>query len=382
MTRRGWFVLCVAAIVVAGGGLALRHQWTPAGASGQSPSRTTAERVVPVQVATAVKKPVPLRIEALGSVAPMASVAIKARLETEIVGVHFEDGAEVKAGDRLFALDSRALQAQILQAEGALARDKAQLEGAERDVKRFTELLTRNAGTAVNVDNAKTQTDMLRGTVRATESALQNLRVQLSYTDIRASISGRISAANVKAGNFVRPSDTGPLATINQVKPIYVVFAVPQRVLPEVREAMLSGRGKAEAMVPGQVEPSVGQLSMMDNSVDATTGMVSVRAVMENADEALWPGTLVNVTLILKVEDAVTVPAVAVQTGQSGTYVFVVTNSAAEVRPVKVSRSIDGHSVISEGLSGGETVVVDGQLLLANGIKVAPRQTQPKRASS
>lgn len=382
MTRRGWFILCVAAIVVAGGGLALRNQWTPNGASAQAPPRTPAERVVPVQVAMAVKKPVPLRIEALGSVAPMASVAIKARLETEIVGVHFQDGAEVKAGDPLFTLDSRALQAQILQAQGSLERDKAQLEGAERDVKRFTELLTRNAGTVVNVDNAKTQSDMLRGTVRATESALQNLRVQLSYTNITASISGRISAANVKSGNFVRPSDTAPLATINQVKPIYVVFAVPQRVLPEVREAMLSGRGKAEAMVQGQAEPSVGQLSMLDNSVDPTTGMVSVRAVMENADEALWPGTLVNVTLITKVEDAVTVPAVAVQTGQSGTYVFVVNNGAAEVRAVTVSRSIDGQAVISDGLSGGETVVVDGQLLLANGIKVAPRPAQPKRAGS
>ena len=382
MTRRGWSFLLVAAIALAGGGLALRNYWTPSGAAAQSPARTPAERVVPVLVAMATKKPVPIRVEALGSVTPMASVAIKARLETEIVGVHFQDGAEVKAGDRLFTLDARALHAQILQAEGALARDKAQLEGAERDVKRFTELLARNAGTPVNVDNAKTQSDMLRGTVRATESALQNLRVQLSYTNITASIPGRISAANVKVGNFVRPSDTAPLATINQVKPIYVVFAVPQRILPEVREAMLAGRGKAEAMVPGQAEPSVGQLSMLDNSVDATTGMVSVRATMENADEALWPGTLVNVALILKVEEAVTIPAVAVQTGQSGTYVFTVSNGAAEVRPVTVARTLDGEAVISQGLTGSETVVVDGQLLLANGVKVAPRQTQPKPASS
>jgi RND family efflux transporter MFP subunit len=382
MTRRGWSFLLVAAIALAGGGLALRNYWTPSGAAAQSPSRTAVERVVPVRVATAVKKPVPVRIEALGAVAPMASVAIKARLETEIVGVHFQDGAEVKAGDQLFTLDARALQAQILQAEGALARDKAQLEGAERDVKRFADLLTRNAGTVVSVDNAKTQADMLRGTVRATEAALQNLRVQLSYTTITAPIPGRISAANVKVGNFVRPSDTTPLATINQVKPIYVVVGVPQRVLPEVREAMLAGRGKVEAMAPGQTEPSLGQLSMLDNSVDATTGMVSVRAVVDNADEALWPGTLVNVALILKVEDAVTIPAVAVQTGQSGTYVFMVSNGAAEVRQVTVARTVDGEAVISQGLTGSETVVIDGQLLLANGVKVAPRQAQQKAAGS
>jgi RND family efflux transporter MFP subunit len=381
MSRRGWFILFVAVLAAAAGGLALRNDWTPNGAAAQAPARPPPERVVPVDIAPVVRKQVPLRIDALGSVTPIASVALKSRLETQIVGVHFEDGAEVKAGDRLFTLDGRSLEAQILQAEGALARDKAQLEGAERDVRRFTELLARNAGTAVNVDNSKTQADMLRGTVRAAESALQNLRVQLSYTTISAPISGRMSAAHVSVGNFVRPSDTSPLATINQIKPVYVVFAVPQRMLPEVRESMQTGRGRAEALVPGQGEPSVGRLSMIDNSVEAATGMVSVRATMENADEGLWPGTLVNVSLVLKTEDAVTVPAVAVQTGQSGTYVFVVNKGAAEVRPVRVARTAEGVAVISDGLAAGETVVVDGQLLLANGVKVAPRASSAKASS-
>jgi RND family efflux transporter MFP subunit len=381
MGRRAWSLIVIAAILAAGGALVFRSQWQPGGAAAQAP-RPPAERIVPVQVANAVRQAVPNRLEALGTVMPMATVAIKARLETEIVAVHFQDGAEVKAGQPLFSLDARALQAQIQQAEGAVTRDRAQLEGAERDVKRFTELVARNAGTTVSLDNARTQADMLRGTVKAVESALQNLRVQLSYTEITAPISGRISAAHVKVGNFVRPSDTTPLATINQIKPVYVAFAVPQRSLSDVREAMQARRGKVEAFVPGHVEPSVGQLSMIDNSVDAGTGMVLVRATMENADEALWPGTLVNVSLVLKVEDAVTVPAVAVQSGQTGTYLYVINNNIAEVRQVRVARTADGVAVISEGLNGSEKVVVDGQLLLANGVKVAPREAQPRRASS
>ena len=318
--------------------------------------------------------PVPVTLEALGTVTPIASVAIKSRLETEIVGVHFEDGAAVKKGDLLFTLDSRALEAQIRQAEGILARDKAQLEGAQRDLRRYTELLAKNAGTAVNVENAKTQVDMLTGTVKADESALQNLRVQLSYTKIYAPISGRISAAAVRVGNFVRPADPAPLATVNQTKPVYVTFGVPQRALAEIREAMAAGTARVEATMPGAGKTSVGKLAMIENTVDAASGMITVRAIMDNEDEALWPGTLVNVVLTLRAEEAVTVPSVAVQTGQRGNYVFVVDNGVAEVRPVKMARTAGGDAVIGEGLRGGETVVVDGQLLLTNGTKVAPRQ--------
>ena len=372
MSKRGWVIIGLVAIVAAGGAAATRDQWWPERASAQTPRQPQA-RSVPVDVAAAVKKPVPVRLEALGTVQPMASVAIKSRLETEIVEVHFADGAAVKAGDLLFTLDGRSIEAQIKQAEGVLVRDRAQLEGAERDVRRFSELLARNAGTRVSVENAQTQADMLRGTIKANESALQQLRVQLSYTKIYAPIAGRIGAASVKAGNFVRPADATPLATIVQTKPVYVTFGLPQRSLGEVRRALQGEAGQVEALAPGEAEPSVGKLAMIDNTVDATTGMITVRAVMDNEGEFLWPGTLVNVVLTLRVEEAVTVPSVAVQTGQSGTYVFVVDHGAARVRPVKVARTSDGESVISEGLEGGETVVTDGQLLLAEGTPVTPR---------
>jgi RND family efflux transporter MFP subunit len=213
---------------------------------------------------------------------------------------------------------------------------------------------------------------MLSGTVKANESALQNLRVQLSYTKIYAPISGRISAAAVKVGNFVRPADVAPLASVNQTKPVYVTFGLPQRTLAQVRRAMDAGAARIEASHSGE-GVSVGKLAMIDNAVDVTTGMITVRALMENEDEALWPGTLVNIVLTLRVEDAVVIPSVAVQTGQTGTYVFVVKNGAAEVRPITVARTDRGDTVVSTGLTGGETLVVDGQLLLVNGTKVAPR---------
>ena len=372
MAKRGLVIAGVALIALGAAGYATRSMWSPDGAVAQAPRQGQA-RVVPVDVTTAVKKPMPVNLDALGTVMPIASVAIKARLETEIVGVHFVDGQEVKEGDLLFTLDGRALEAQVAQAEGMFAREQATLEGAERDLKRYTELIAKGATTQVNLDNARTQVNVSRAAMKATAGTLENLKVQLSYTRIRATIPGRISAANVKVGNFVRPADTAPLATINQIKPVYVTVAVPQKALPELKQAMTADSARVEAAVPGEPEPSIGKLAMVDNTVDPTTGMVMVRAIMQNRDQALWPGTLVNTTLTLRTEEAVAIPAVAVQTGQNGTYVFVVKDGAAKAQPVTVARSLGAEVVISQGLSGGETVVVDGQMLLADGTKVAPR---------
>jgi RND family efflux transporter MFP subunit len=375
MKKRTWIIgalILVALVIVA---TATRNLWSPEGAVAQGPRGAPGgSRPIPVDVGTAVQKPVPLRIDALGIVTPIASVAIKSRLETAIVGVHFEDGAYVKEGDLLFTLDGRALEAQIRQAEGIVARDRAQLEGAERDVRRYTELVAKNASPVTNLDTARTQAQTFAANLKADEAALDNLKVQLSYCTIRAPINGRISAAAVKIGNFVRPSDTSPIATINQIAPIYVTFAVPQRSLPEVRDSAAEGGGTVEAFVPGESKHAAGRVTMIDNTVDTATGMVAIRATMGNKDEVLWPGTLVNTQLTLRVEEAVTVPAAAVQVGQAGNYVFVVKDQVASVRPVTVARTVDNEAVIAKGLANGETIVVDGQLLLSNGSRVAPRE--------
>jgi len=340
------------------------------GASAQGPQRA---RVVSVDLAKAERKSVPVDVDAIGMVTPISSVALKSRVETTILSVHFEDGAKVSEGDLLFTLDSRQVDAQIEQAEGVLIRDQAQLEGAQRDFRRYGELIGKGATTQVNLDNAKTAADILTGTIKADQSALDNLKVQKSYTLIRAPFSGRISAANVKVGNFVRPADTAPLAVINQMAPVYVAFAIPQRVLVELREAMGKGGSGVTATIPGHSRSETGKVAMVDNTVDATTGMVTVRGIMNNENETLWPGTLVATKLIIRAEDSIVVPTVAVQRSQSGNFVFVVKDGAAKVQPVKVDRTAQGMSVISEGLAGDESVVVDGQLLLSDGSRVEAR---------
>jgi multidrug efflux system membrane fusion protein len=372
MKRRTLVFAGAAAVALLAGFVLTRSYWASNNAVAQA--ARPAQRAVPVEVTTAEKRDVPVRLQALGNVTPMASVAIKARLETAIVGVHFQDGARVKEGDLLFTLDSRQLEAQIQQAEGNLARDQAQLEGAERDLRRYTELVAKGATPQTNLDNAKTQVDAYRAAIKAGEAALQNLKVQLSWCRITAPISGRVSAANVKVGNFVRPADTSPLVTINQMSPVYVSFTVPQRFLPDIRKAIAAETATIEAVVPGDPRRASGAVTMIENAVDATTGMVTIRATMPNTDEILWPGSLVTTDITLRVERAVTVPSTAVQVSQRGNFVFVVRDGVAKVQPVTVERTVDDKSVITSGLDGGETVVTDGQLLLSNGTKVAPRE--------
>jgi RND family efflux transporter MFP subunit len=370
MKKRTLILVAGAVGIAVVAGFVTRSSWMGGTSSAQGPQRP---RMVSVDLAKAERKSVPVDVDAIGMVTPISSVALKSRLETTIVAVHFEDGAKVNEGDLLFTLDSRQIDAQIEQAEGMLAKDQAQLEGAQRDLRRYNDLVGKGATTQVNVDNARTQSDILTGTIKADQAALDNLKVQKSYTMIRAPFAGRISAANVKVGNFVRPADTTPLAVINQMAPVYVTFSVPQRVLVDLRESMAKGASGVTATIPGHQRTETGKVAMVENTVDATTGMVTVRGIMNNENETLWPGTLVATKLIIREEDSVVVPTVAVQRSQSGNFVFVVKDGAAKVQPVKVDRTAQGMSVISEGLAGGESVVVDGQLLLSDGTRVEAR---------
>jgi RND family efflux transporter MFP subunit len=372
MTKRMLVVLAVVLAVAAGCAIAAtRSGLWPGGAVAQAP-RQNAPRAVPVEVVSATKKVVPVRIEALGSVTPIASVAIKPRVDSEITGVHFRDGAMVQQGDLLFTLDSRAIEAQVRQVEGLLAGARANLEQAERDVARYTELLAKSATTLVTLQNARTQTNIWRASVDSNTAQLENLNILLSYCTIRAPIAGRASMASVKVGNFVRAVDS-PLATIIQTAPVYVTFSLQQGYLPDLRQALANESATIEAIIPGEARRASGQVTMIENSVDAPTGTVPVRATMPNTDELLWPGTLVTVQLTFREEAAVTVPSTAVQMSQTGSYVFLVDNDVATVRPVEVARVLGSESVLASGLDGGETVVTNGQLLLSNGTKVAAR---------
>jgi RND family efflux transporter MFP subunit len=369
MTKRKWLlgvvVLALIVLAVLGRGFL--------GGNGVAANRKQADRPVPVEIAKAERKKVPVKLDALGTVTPIASVALKSRVDTTITGVHFEDGARVKKGDVLFTLDCRQVEADMNKTQAVIDGAQASLEQAQRDVERYTELASRNATPIVTLNNAQTAVNVSKATAESNRATLENLKVQLGFCTMRAPISGRISMANVKVGNFVRQADTQPMATIIQLAPVYVSFTVPQKRLPDIRQAIAAETATVEASIPGDTKRANGQVSMIENSIDAATGMATVRATMPNADEVLWPGTLVTAEMTLRSEDSVIVPTSAVQVSQTGNFVFVIENGVAKVRKITVERNVGDDTVVTEGLQGNETVVTDGQLLLSDGTKVAPR---------
>lgn len=378
MTKKKW-LLGVAVLALIGGAVLVRGLWTSDGVAAKS--QTRADRVVAVEISTAERKKTPVRLTALGTVTPIASVALKARLDTTIIGVHFNDGASVKQGDLLFTLDCRQIEADMKRVQAVIDGAQATLEQSQRDVERYTDLASRNATPIVTLNNAQTSVNVSRATAESNRAQLENLKVQLGFCSIRAPISGRISMANVKIGNFVRQADAAPMASINQMAPVYVTFTVPQKNLPDIRKAIAAETATVEAIVPGDKKRAAGTVTMIENTVDAATGMATIRATMPNTDELLWPGTLVNAEMTLRVEDAVVVPSSAINVSQSGNFVFVVKDGAAKVQQVEIERQVGDETVIASGLSGGETVVTDGQLLLSEGTRVNPRPAKSAAGS-
>jgi len=375
MIKRQWLI-GGAALALVGIAVLVRGFWTTDGVA----ARQTEARPVPVETAVAGRKTMPVRLTALGNVTPVASVAIKTQVDTTITEVHFRDGASVQKGDLLFTLDCRQIEADMKRVQAIIDGAQSTLEQAQRDVERYTDLVGRNATPIVTLNNAQTAVNVSRATAESNRAQLENLKVQLSFCSIRASISGRISMANVKVGNFVRQADTAPMATINQMVPVYVSFTVPQKNLPDIRKAIAAETATVEAIIHGDDKRASGQVTMIENSVDSATGMATVRATMPNKDELLWPGTLVTTDMTLRNEEGVVVPAQAVQVSQTGTFVFVIKDGVAQVQVVKVERQIGTESVIASGLNGGETVVTEGQLLLSSGTRVNVRT--PKVAGS
>jgi RND family efflux transporter MFP subunit len=376
MLQRKWLI-GGAALALLGIAVLVRGLWTTDGVAARTQGQA---RPVPVEIATAQRKTVPVRIEALGSVTPIAAVAIKTQVDTTITGVRFRDGARIEKGDELFTLDCRQIEADMKRVEAVINGAQATFEQAQRDVERYTDLAARNATPIVTLNNAQTQVNISRATAESNRAQLENLKVQLGFCTIRAPISGRISMANVKVGNFVRQADTSPMATIVQTAPVYVSFTVPQKNLPDIRKAIAAETATVEAVIPGEEKRANGQVSMIENTIDAATGMAMIRATMPNTDELLWPGTLVTADMTLRSEEGVVVPSTAVQVSQTGHFVFIVKDGVAKVQRVTIDRQIGQETVIGSGLNGGETVVTDGQLLLSDGARVNPRP--PKVAGS
>ncbi len=335
---------------------------------------------VPVVVTSVEPKAMPIVIEAVGTVQSISSVQLKSRLDSQIMKVNVEEGALVKEGDLLFELDARTQKAQLSQIEAQIRKDQAQLEQAKRDTTRAGDLLTKGAGTVVARDTNFTTQKAAEAQLEADEAMRQNVLAQITYSEIRAPVSGRIGSIPYKAGTTLRIGDntvTAVLATINQVDPIFVSFAMPQVYLPDLRAAMAKGEVKVNAVIDEKRKQS-GAMAFIENTVDPNTGTVTGKAKIANANEGLWPGQFVKAEIILGIEpNALAVPAAAVQLGPQGAYVFVIKDgNIAEVRPVVVARTQNSESVIASGLKAGEQVVVDGQLRLVNGATVAVRPPQ------
>jgi multidrug efflux system membrane fusion protein len=351
--------------------------WLATSATAQKAPVRQAPQAVPVVVAEAVRKEMPIEISTIGRVQTIASVAVRSRIDGVIAAVDATDGQEVKAGDVLFSFDSRALEAAVLQAKATLARDRAQLENAKRDVERLRPLSQRDFVSRQQFDQTQTNAAMLAATVQADEAQLQSAEVQLSYATIRAPIDGRLGTINFKLGNSIKANDTTPLVTLNQIRPIYVAFSVPQAQFPAIRAAEAKGPLEVDAAASGDADAALrGKLAYAENAIDPTTNTLSLKATFANEENRLWPGQFVNATLILGIErDAIVVPAEAVQAGQNSPFVFVLKeeDSTVEVRPVTVDRTIGSEAVIAKGVAAGEKVVVNGQIRLENGTKVAVR---------
>jgi len=369
-------------LVLAGG-----YYWLSSGEQSQSKSSQNGGNrpTAAVLVDKVMRGPMPVRIDAIGTVQPISSVALKTRADAQIESILVNDGALVKANDILVKLDSRQIEAQIRQTEATIDKDKAAVEQSQRDLIRLTDLFSRGSGAQVNVDNASTALATAKAALDADQALLENQKVQLTWYTIRAPISGRVSTFTQKAGNIIRAGDnsaTGVIATIVQTSPIYVAFSVPQALLADLRQAVSDGTAETLATPQGGRTSAKGKVAVLDNTIDITTGTVTARALFDNADELLWPGQLCNVSITLRVDpDTISIPRTATQSSQSGQFVYVVDeNNVAHIRDVKISRFQDDRDIVIDGLNGGETIVTDGALLLDNGAKVNIRNSNDNDA--
>jgi multidrug efflux system membrane fusion protein len=328
--------------------------------------------IVPVVIATALQKDVPVSLRSIGNVQAYQAVSIKSQINSQINEVHFTQGQDVQSGDLLFVLDRRQLEADLRRAENSLLRDDAQAKNNRVQAERYAKLMKEGVVAQQQYDLAVSTADASDAGVAADKDAVEFAKVQLQYTKIYAPINGRTGDLMIDRGNLVKANDV-PLVTINQISPIYVNFNIPEQQLAEVKRYSAEGSLHVLAVISGQADqPIEGKLSFIDNTVDQTTGTIKLKGTFTNADRRLWPGQFIDVVLTLTKEpNAIVVPSQAVQTGQQGQFVFVVKpDNTADMRPVTVKRTVGTESVIATGLQAGERVVIDGQVRLIKGSKV------------
>jgi multidrug efflux system membrane fusion protein len=404
---RRWTALGLAALALGAAGCGDRG----GDASAKAPVRAPA---VPVTVSDVAVRDVPVQVKAIGNVQAYATVSVLSLVGGELMKIHFTEGQDVKAGDLLFTIDPRPFQAALLQAQAQLAQHKAQVAQAEANLTRDTaqyenarveearykklaeggfvareqydQMRTNEQSLAATIDADRAAVTTARAVVQADQAMVENAQLQLGYTEIRAPVDGRTGNLLIHQGNVVKANDVGnPLVVITRIHPIYVAFAVPEQFLDRIKQYRAAGELAVEATTQGPSERAArGQLSFVNNVVDATTGTIQLKATFPNADNALWPGQFVSVVLTLTTErGALVIPSRAIQPGQQGPYVFVVKPDLTVETRLVVAAFVDGQdSIIASGLARGERVVTDGQLRLLPGARVEIKTSAPAPAGS
>lgn len=331
----------------------------------------------PVTVAEAGQETVPVEVRAIGAGEAYSTVTVTSQVAGTIQRVSFVEGQFVNAGDLLFSIDPSPFQAALQQSEANLARDIAQSHYAESQAGRYENLLKSGIVSVDQYDQFKSNSQALQASVRADQAAVETAKIQLGYCTIRSPISGKTGSLLAHPGSVVKVNDTN-LVVINQISPIYVDFSVPEQYLAEIKQRFAAGKVKVTAEIPDQKTPAIGALSFINNTVDNTTGTVLLKGIFANDDRRLWPGQFVNVVLVLSSQpDLTVVPSQAVQTGQTGAYIYVVNpDLTVTLRPVQAGATYEGQTVISKGLRPGEKVVTEGQLRLYPGAKVTIKSSQ------
>ena len=370
LTRRASVASAIAVAIVAAG---VGTYFIADGRAREGRKAAKGTAAVPVTVVLAAQETVPVRLRAIGNVEAFSTVAIKARVDGQLNSLNFREGDPVKKGDVLFRIDPRPYEAALRQAEANALRDAAARDQARSQERRYQELLEKNFVSKEAYAQIRTNAETAEASAKASQAALDNARLNLEYCTISSPLDGYVGKVLLQAGNLIKANDVNPLVVINQVKPIYVNFAVPEQNLPEVRKYMAAGALSVEVMLPDPgAAPTTGRLIFVDNAVDPSTGTIRLRAQFDNANTALWPGQFVNVSLRLYEQaDAIVIPSTAVQTGPDGQYVYVIGQDlVADIRPIKVERADGERAIVAAGLAKGERVVTRGQLRLGPKTKV------------
>jgi multidrug efflux system membrane fusion protein len=368
----GALALAVAAVAAGCG----KSQDGAAGAGAGAKAGAAADRPVPVVVSTVLTKDVPIYLEGLGTVTAYKTVNVRSQVDGRMDRVAFREGQTVKGGELLAQIDPRPFEIMLHQGEAALARDQAQLDGAQRDYDRYVAVGGQHLLPQQQIDDQKALVEQLKGTVLNDRATIENAKLQLDYARIKSPIDGITGVRLVDPGNIVHAADTGGIVVVTQITPIAVLFTLPQDDLPEVSRQMAQGELQVEAdSRDGSQVLGMGTLGLIDNQINQGTATMRLKAIFPNPNHALWPNQFVKARLRLSVrKGAVVIPAVAVQRGPQGTFVYVAKDDQAEMRSIGVERIEGETALISQGLTAGEKVVREGQSLLRPGSKLALRE--------